>query len=448
MASTKGSAASSSSPDAASSPTPLIKEAPRMNPESRDEKEAPKKAGNDKPDVGIFSVAAKTQNDDDESFLGGFCATYKKAQSSSNSISRDDAEEEHQWTEGVEDGGECTSGVSCVFVSITSALDSHFYFVDVAAMNPPLAKKQRLVPVPQPSLLLDSYPDILENVYSFLTLKEALVLRRTCRQLNNDTDIFRCSLIVDSNMVARIKFDQAHAYHVRYLDLQERALYNLTRTADLRALLRNETLPQSMIVDFLKNLIAKSTKDNGEAVSVLLQDDRVVVEPKMLDMALRKDYAAMAAALQQNEQVKASIRMCATCSVNIGAYECFKGLECMRLPNSGPGDSALPAGFKLPKYCRTCARTNHLFCKCGEYLCQECLAGHHIECCDCGNIACGRGECVLRACPRCAFDKCSTCTADFSPYCYPCGDMQYDYNSYSDNYHYRHYGYGDSDSEY
>jgi len=87
---------------------------------------------------------------------------------------------------------------------------------------------------------------------------------------------------VDSINVARIKLGPAYPA-VRYLDLQERALYNLASAADIRALLRNETLPQSMIVDFLKNLIVESTKDNGEAASVLLQDDRVFVEPYMLD---------------------------------------------------------------------------------------------------------------------------------------------------------------------
>jgi len=83
-------------------------------------------------------------------------------------------------------------------------------------------------------------------------------------------------------------------------------------------------------------------------------------------MALRKDFAAMTAALQQNEEIRDSIQMCDTCSVNIGAYECFKVLKCMRLFNPGKGDAALPYAFNLPKYCRACAIDNHLFCKCGE----------------------------------------------------------------------------------
>lgn len=264
-----------------------------------------------------------------------------------------------------------------------------------------------------------------------------MVLRRVCHGLHKDTDIFRYSVVVDATTVSRTITNNVNAYRSWYLERQELAMCNLPASA-LRSLLKNKTLPESLITCFLKKLIEKSTKDNGEAVSVLLQDDRVRVEPNMLDLALRKDFTSMAAALQQDEGVRASIRMCSTCSIKIGAYECFRGLRCLQLARPSPGQT-------VPKFCRDCAKTNGLFCKCGEALCRKCesLVGVLIQFCDCGNLICGRGECVLRTCPDCRDqDKCSDC---------PCNNCHYTDNMYDEMYgdgHYELYGDGDSYNSY
>lgn len=342
---------------------------------------------------------------------------------------------------------------------------THYDHVVASIMDPPLAKKQRTAPAHKPSLLLDSYGDILENVYSFLALKEALVLRRVCRQLNNDTDIFRCSIIVDSNMVSRMAVPSSR--HQRYLDRQERALCNLASAASLRALLANRTLPQDMIVNFLTKVTRKSLTDNGEAISVLLQDDRVLVEPAMLDKVLRRDFFAMAAALQQNEVVRAGIRMCDTCSVKVGAYQCLNGPKCACFAKKDKEEATGDANIPLPpKYCCACMRakttTNHQFCECGEYLCQDCVGAGNFSSCDaCEEVACSREKCTLSACASCTKDFCSGCTSDDGLLCIPCWETeQYGYgseasdsyesnayNRYNDSYsdYYNRYGYSDGE---
>lgn len=290
-------------------------------------------------------------------------------------------------------------------------------------IGPPVAKKQRTAPAQEPSLFLETNADILGNVYSFLTLKKAVVLRRTCQQLNNDSTIFRYSHIVS--------YSTTNTRRLLELKRQERAMCNIGNASHLRALLANKTLPVKTIEGFVKKLIQKSRTDNGEAVSVLLQDERCRVQPKLLDMALRKDFASMAAALQQNDEVRASIRMCTTCSVNIGAYECFKRSNCKLKPKQ--------RGDKPPKYCRACALANHTFCACGEVYCNDCRVGvgrigSPDSCSFCRKTLCGRGKCALYRCEECGSftDVCRHCERrqHVEPYCSECAYENYSYGAY------------------
>ena len=173
--------------------------------------------------------------------------------------------------------------------------------------------------------------------------------------------------------------------------------------------------------------MTKSTADNGEAVSNLLEDVRCNVDPTMLDMALRKDYAAMAEVLQQDEGVRSVIRVCATCSVNIGAYECFKGLlQCQLIVD--PEQDALPVDIKVPKYCRAFVnilqvwRDFHNFPEaiqsCGNY----------------GVMVCSRNACVLRKCLGCDAAECEAYRHSmFSSVC----PSYYSYSDDSDYYRIR-----------
>jgi hypothetical protein len=63
----------------------------------------------------------------------------------------------------------------------------------------PAAKTQKMTTIVQSnhSLLLETCPEILRRDYSFLNLKEALVLRRTHRQFHQASgDIFQYSFVI------------------------------------------------------------------------------------------------------------------------------------------------------------------------------------------------------------------------------------------------------------
>lgn len=70
------------------------------------------------------------------------------------------------------------------------------------SVAPPSSKRQKINATAenQPCFLLGTQPEIIRNVYSFLELKEALVLRRTCRHFSNASrDIFQYSFIVNED---------------------------------------------------------------------------------------------------------------------------------------------------------------------------------------------------------------------------------------------------------
>ena len=154
------------------------------------------------------------------------------------------------------------------------------------------------------SLLLDSQPEILRTVYSFLTLKEALPLRQVHRKFNNElcNDLYQYSFIVDSDALKERGFDRN--YRTNYLMNQTQGLCNLVDNENLQAILRNETLPSGLARAFMHHFVEDSETDNGQAVSILLQDGRCNVRVEQLELALRKGFTSMAAVLQQDERVK------------------------------------------------------------------------------------------------------------------------------------------------
>ena len=60
-----------------------------------------------------------------------------------------------------------------------------------------------------------------------------------------------------------------------YVENQKQALCNLVDNENLRAVLRNETLPFWTLLEISLHLLANYSKtDNGQAVSILLEDGR------------------------------------------------------------------------------------------------------------------------------------------------------------------------------
>jgi hypothetical protein len=58
------------------------------------------------------------------------------------------------------------------------------------------------------SLLLETQPEILRKVYSFLMLKEALVLRQTHRQFNYaSNDLYQYSVLMDYDVMVNRGFN-------------------------------------------------------------------------------------------------------------------------------------------------------------------------------------------------------------------------------------------------
>jgi ribosomal protein S8 len=107
-------------------------------------------------------------------------------------------------------------------------------------------------------------------------------------------------------------------YIYEYMNKQEKALCNLASNQSLQAVLQNETLPSNLAQWFICNMATNSKTDNGQAVSILLQDERCRVGIAFLDENLSRNFTAMAAVAQQEYRVKKDIEMCRTCSSNFG----------------------------------------------------------------------------------------------------------------------------------
>lgn len=284
----------------------------------------------------------------------------------------------------------------------------------------PPAKKRREEKVSAPCLLLELCPDILGNVRSFLTLKEGLVLRSTCRQLHNDGyAVFRYSSLLYSPKPVTSNDSDANLY---YRIQKSVLLTNIDSGAEkLRALMRNDCMTAAYAGNLLSAIIETSPTDNGEAISALLTAKEISVKNSLtyeMELALRRNFTRMAAALQQDErlQAEAEIRMCATCNQNIGCYYCVRHLDCSILPDAtvmAPhGEwsdwSELPEGFQEPrKFCQSCATADNTFCKvCSEYYCPDCIgADNYLQCNECKAFICfhDKFDATMLNCTNCGF---------------------------------------------
>jgi hypothetical protein len=186
-----------------------------------------------------------------------------------------------------------------------------------------------------------------------------------------------------------------------YMNIQQDILCYRGNAGNLRAVLRNETLHPIVSKDFMYHLVENSKTDNGEAVSILLQDGGCDVDVAMLEKLLRKGYTAMAAVLQQNERVRIQrIRMClTTCSTNIGCYECISWGNCENYEHW---------------YCGDCTESDSsLICRsCDDYVCPDCVEDHENRfhsCKECGIIECDDCTSLLYYCHMCIRWKCTSC---------------------------------------
>lgn len=270
----------------------------------------------------------------------------------------------------------------------------------------PATKKQRASPDETcRSLLVDGCaPEIMRRVYSFLNLQEALQVCCTCRQFNNSTDAFLyCYISCIHRQDVHVKEPE------RLLGVkQNKILYNLQRTDKLRALIQNKSLHQSFFDIFISQIVYLSEADNAEALSVVLNDQRFQNEIINLDTAIKRNFTSMAQVLQEDERIKGDIQMCATCSVNIGAFSCQRWQGCRNFRGEGE---------QWKKYCRACVLPDNRFCKeCDEYLCPDCFESANYHVCEkCRRLNCcsDYSECNLkfRICTYryCGKEKCSSC---------------------------------------
>lgn len=274
------------------------------------------------------------------------------------------------------------------------------------------------------SILLDCGPEIIQNIYSFMPLREALVVRQTCRSLNTGTDAFRYSQLISkriafasTSFLASTGFTSANESSIGYLLRQRLTLCNLSHNDKLRALLLNESLKDADRL--LEHLVEYSETDNGEAVTILLQDGRCNANVSMLEELLQKEFVSMAAALQENAAVKEGIRMCHTCSVNIGCYDCASRDECdcKMLARCTSGKD------KELRDCRACVLAKGRLCKgCGCYVCPGCCRrGRFHRCEACQAIFCldrESDECHRNAgaCKECNRRVCFACSSEVDQY--------------------------------
>lgn len=99
-----------------------------------------------------------------------------------------------------------------------------------------------------------------------------------------------------------------------YLYEQSGILCNPVSLDNLRAVLCNENASDHIIGELLQEFVERSKTDNGQAITILLQDRRAVVKGHFLQKPLRKSFPAMVAALLGSDAIKKSAQQCAACS--------------------------------------------------------------------------------------------------------------------------------------
>lgn len=267
----------------------------------------------------------------------------------------------------------------------------------------PVAKRQKNGTETQPSLLLEAQPEINRNVYSFLTLKEALILRCTHRQFSNTAsqDIFQYSFIMNRKALTERGFAMEYQ---SYLEKQKSFICRLPDPENLRAYLRNETFEndENLHLYFMCDLVKYSTVDNGEAASILLEDGRCIIDAGVYQYMLRKDFFGMAAVLREDDWVQAGLKICPTCDNNIGYYECINNEDCVNDCEEA--------------YCRECVMGGNRFCKgCKHHFCRDCVEQEvpFSSCEKCHGIQCNIKDCTLFIeCGDCERVKCHPCISE------------------------------------
>lgn len=274
----------------------------------------------------------------------------------------------------------------------------------------PVSKRQKITSNVQSnrSLLLETCPEILRKMYSFLTLKEAVVLRSTHRQFNQaSNDIYQYTVMMSPNLDRK--------GYINYIDHRTRGLCNLSDNTNLQAVLQNVGLDFHSAKHFIEQMTNYSKTDNGEAISILLKDGRSEPCIEALEMALRKGFTAMAAVLQRHDRVKKDIKKCKTCSNNIGCFWCANEDE----------------NYKGERqyYCRECVLKDARFCElCNAYLCPTCYQDEKFDSCGgCDGFVCRlcEGQ-FLMPCTTCARKKCKFFVGKneengVNPYRHKCG---------------------------
>lgn len=279
------------------------------------------------------------------------------------------------------------------------------------------------------SIFLQSGPEIKRHVYSFLSLQESLVLRNTCHQLSQDTNVLQYSCIVKYVPRRYMSNHQVLATHEK-AKRQEQFIINLRNMDHLRSILHNENL-KGAADNLLHALVEYSTTDNADAASVLLHDGRPTANVELLETAIKKGFTSIAAMLQQDARVRPHIHWCNNHGhLSPGVYRCFRGDDCCE-PDW--------------KYCRDCVDSSNRLCSgCHGYLCRSCYdTVNYTSCDECNTFYC-RGfyndECdsdvEVVVCDCCGYSKCWNCIeggwdvdAELCPDCAP-NEMEDTYDDY------------------
>jgi hypothetical protein len=105
-------------------------------------------------------------------------------------------------------------------------------------------------------------------------------------QQNASNNLHQYSFIMSERVMERQGFTNLYLIN-ESMDLQAQMHCNLPDNENLRALLRNETLPSSDLTrSFLHCLVNHSKTDNGQAVSMLLEDGRCRVDVYHFELCL------------------------------------------------------------------------------------------------------------------------------------------------------------------
>lgn len=256
----------------------------------------------------------------------------------------------------------------------------------------------------EPRLVLDFRNKLLGNILSFLTLQEGLELRRLCREshtnYNLTSSIFRYCSFLENDALADRGYDYAPMQD--FYRAQCHVICSLSPKL-IQSFLRNQTISEEFLNDFIQHVIDDSKRDRPEIVAILLQDARIEVSCKELENALKKGHAKTALLLQQDERIKPDITMCTLCNTVIGCHDCINEL----------GNHCVSIDKESPKYCQACATKHNCFCKgCSDFICHACLHGKaYRSCVECNSIFCLDDYCKDEycICEMCCCTKCLAC---------------------------------------